>query len=242
MGDLINLRNSKPEWSIKNATTTEAEIIIYGSIGEDFWDEDAITAKRFSEELAKLPSSVKTINLRINSPGGDVFDGITIYERLKQHKAKVITYIDGIAASIASIIALAGDEIRIGEGAMIMVHRPMAGMFGNAGELERMIDILDKIEDQMTSIYMRKTGLTYLEVDKLLKGDAGEGTWLTSDEALENGFVKEIIGKTDGLSLAASLVDKASWIKHKPTMKAKNAEVKTKLKNFKKDIEDFLAR
>jgi len=239
MGDLISFKNSKPKWSIKNATETEAEIIIYGTIGADFWDEDAITAKSFSKELSALPKSIKAINLRINSPGGDVFDGITIYERLKQHKAKVITHIDGIAASIASIIALAGDEIVIGEGAMMMVHKPMAGAFGNTNELEKLIEILDKIEDQMIGLYMKRTKATYLDVTKILSGD---GTWLTSEEALAFGLVDKIVGKSEGLQLAASLMENAKWLAHKPAITTKDEAVKAQLKNLKKDVEDFLAR
>ena len=109
---ILNFKAKGKPLQIRSESATKAEIIIYAPIGQSFWEE-SVSAKDFSDQLNKLEPTVNEISVRINSPGGDVFDGIAIYNRLKQHKAKKIIYIDGLAASIASIIALAGDEIII---------------------------------------------------------------------------------------------------------------------------------
>src|SRR3990167_5198523 len=113
----------KQFWKMKALADGEAEILIYEFIGEDFWSGRGMDAKRFSDELKAL-GDINKIIVRINSPGGDVFDGNTIYNILKAHKAQVEVRIDGIAASIASVIAMAGDKIIMPENAMMMIHNP----------------------------------------------------------------------------------------------------------------------
>jgi len=195
---------------IVNKTTTEAEIILYAGIGQDYWgDGSMISAKAFSDELKKLPDTVKTLNIRINSPGGDVFDGIAIFNRLKQHKAKKIVYVDGLAASIASIIALAGDEIIMGEGALFMVHLPWTMTMGNRMEIENTVNRLMDVEEQMLGIYSKKTGLDRSEIRSLLEVE----TWMGADEAIEHGFVDS--KAEDTVAIAASAI-KSRWIGKKP--------------------------
>ena len=238
MGKLIDITSgTKSQFKIE-AKGSEATILLYGAVGEDMW-EDSVSAKKISDELKDLPSSIKTIHLRVNSPGGSVFDGITIYERLRQHKAKIITYVDGMAASIASIIALAGEEVVIGEGAFFMVHAPMSGVFGNAREMEDMIEVLDKIENQMTGIYARKTNLSTAEITRMLLKD----TWLNAEEAVEMGFADRISNsEEEQISAAACLMKKADWIKTQPKMKSSDAVAREKIKDFKNNVKDFLAR
>ena len=149
MGKLIDLQK-RNGFKISAKTVSSAEITIYAPIGQDFWGE-AISASSFSRELDSLPDTITNIDVRLNSPGGDVFDGITIYNRLRQHKASVTVYVDGMAASIASIIALAGDEIVMGEGAQFMIHKPMSFGFGNNLDFEALIDRLNDVEDQLGS-------------------------------------------------------------------------------------------
>ena len=234
---LIDTAKAKTEFKIE-ARQSEADILLYGAVGDDFW-EDSVSAKSFSDELKVLPESVKKINLRINSPGGSVFDGVTIYERLRQHKAKVTVHVDGMAASIASIIALAGDEVIIGEGAFFMVHAPMSGVMGNAREMEDMIEVLDKIEAQMTGIYSRKTGLSSAEISRMLMKD----TWLNAEEAVEMGFADRISDNDESqMRVAASLIENANWIKSRPNMKTRDAMAREKVKDFKNNIKEFLAR
>lgn len=237
MGKLITIPNAKNSFSMK-VKDTEATILLYSSIGESMW-EDSVSAKQFSEELNKLPANVKNITLRVNSPGGSVFDGLSIYERLKQHKAKVTVYVDGLAASIASIIALAGDEIVIGEGSFFMVHAPMAGVQGNASEMQEMIDVLDKIENQMIGIYARKTKLSTAEISKMLMKD----TWINSEEAISMGFADRLSNEsTEAMAIAASMLDKAEWIKSRPDIKSHDAVAREKVREFKNNVKEFLAR
>lgn len=234
MSELFKLKNIKKDFSvIVNKTQTVAEVLLYGAVGDSMWDDNAVSANKFVDELNKLPSSVTEIQLRINSPGGSVFDGITMYERLKQHKAKVITYVDGVAASIASIIAMAGDEINIGEGSFFMIHKPMSATYGNSDDHEKTINILDKIEEQMISIYARKTGLSRLEISKMLMKD----TWINSDEALSMGFATTKIEASEQLLVAASMLKEAKWIVNPPSintdlMRNKISEIQNKYNKF----------
>src|SRR6185369_10879333 len=112
-----------------------AEIYLYGVIGGD-WFGEGVTAKQFADDLKKL-GNVKTIDLRINSEGGSVFDGKAMYSLLNEHPAKVVTHIDGLAASAASFLAMAGDEIEIAEGAFVMIHNAYTIAMGDARELRR---------------------------------------------------------------------------------------------------------
>ena len=213
-----------------------AEIVLYGSIGES-WFGDSITAKQFSDEMKNLDPNVEEINVRINSPGGDCFDGITIYNRLKQHKAKIIVHIDGLAASIASIIALAGDEVIMGEGALYMVHLPWTFAMGNRMELDSTINSLMDVEEQMISIYSRKSKLSRSEVKKLLEAE----TWMDASEAIDKGFVDK---KADeALPIAASAFDQ-KWIRKGPKsgFKSEQAAVDTVKNDLIKKIQERTAR
>lgn len=215
-----------------------ANIEIYGPIGESFFD-DAVSAKAFSEELKNLPKDVTNIELRLNSPGGSVFDGMTIYERLKQHKAKVTVYIDGLAASIASVIALAGDKVYIGEGALMMIHRPMSGVFGNTDEMLRMVEVLEKIENQMVGIYERNTDTTRSELEEMLLGDF----WMEAKEAVRYGFADEIIEEPANMAAVAALIDEGSqWIRRKPKIDSAKQVAHKELKNKIKEMKSSLTR
>ena len=195
---------------ILNKSVSEAEIVIYAGIGADWYgDGSMISAKNFSDELKKIPDTVNTLHIRINSPGGDVFDGIAIYNRLKQHKAKKIVYIDGLAASIASIIALAGDEIKMGDGALYMIHLPWTFAGGNRMELDNTVNRLMDIEEQMLGIYAKKTKIDRTEIRSLLEAE----TWLGADEAITLGFVDSKV--EDTVAIAASAI-KSRWIAKKP--------------------------
>lgn len=232
------LINPKVEnsFKIENKTATRAEITIYGSIGEDFWG-DSISAKSFNEKLGEIASSVNQIDVRLNSGGGDVFDGIVIYNRLKQHKAKVTVYIDGLAASIASVIALAGDEVIIGEGALMMIHKPWTWAAGNSADLEETIDRLNDVEEQILGIYQRNTNLDRAELRKMV----AEETWLDATQALENGFATKKMDDDESIDMAASL-DKAFWINKKPVLQNYKESVNNKVTDFLNEIKDFEAR
>ena len=193
----------------KKDDSTKAEIIIYADIGPSWWG-DSISAKQFSDELAKLPATVNEITVRVNSGGGDVFDGVTIYNRLKQHKAKIKVIVDGLAASIASIIALAGDEIIMAEGAMMMIHKPWTGAYGNSNDFDEISRRLLEIEDQLVGIYLRRgKNLTRQEIKDMLKAE----TWLDASQAKAMGFADSTMEET--IPIAASIFDK-QWINRPP--------------------------
>ncbi len=169
----------------------KAEIWIYEQIGEDFWTGGGITAKSFQKELSGIKAS--QIDLHINSPGGEVFDGITIYNLIKQHPANVTTYIDGLAASIASVIALAGDSVIMAENALYMIHNPWGFAMGDATEMRKTADLLDKVAGSLVTAYTSKTGKPDDDIQTLLDAE----TWMTAQEAKDAGFIDEISEQMD---------------------------------------------
>jgi ATP-dependent Clp protease protease subunit len=236
MPKIIPLRNKHP-FEIRAKSKTKAEILIYGSIGTS-WFEDSISAKQFSEELKKLDSTVNEIELRINSPGGDCFDGFAIANRIKQHPAKVTCYIDGLCASIATIIALAADEVVIGEGAQMMIHKCWTVAAGNESDFEDVIARLQSIDEQLITTYVKKTKMSRAEVKELVHAE----TWFNADEAIAAGFCdKKFEG---GMPIAASALDKATWIHSKPTAKIKTDRdaINEAIDNLKNKVSAFIAR
>jgi ATP-dependent Clp endopeptidase proteolytic subunit ClpP len=179
------------KWYQISDKADKAEVWIYEEIGEDFWTGGGVTAKNFQKELSAIKAG--QIDLHINSPGGAVFDGITIYNLLRQHPANVTTYIDGIAASIASVIALAGDKIVMAENALYMIHNPSGMVMGTAADMRTFADTLDKVGGSMVTAYTGKTGKDVETIKALLDAE----TWFTADEAKEMGFVDEISEEMD---------------------------------------------
>jgi ATP-dependent protease ClpP protease subunit len=164
------------------AAAKRAEILIHESIGEN-WYGDGLTSKRFIKDLEDL-GDVDTIVVRINSPGGAVFDGIAIYNALKAHKAKKEVVVEGLAASAASFIAMVGNTIRMGEGAMMMVHNPWTFAMGDANDMRDVADMLDQVGESLIDIYESRTKLGRDELKELLDAE----TWLTAKQAIEKGF------------------------------------------------------
>ncbi len=159
----------------------EATVYIYDEIS--YW---GITADDLAKQLEDITAG--TIHVRINSPGGKVSDGTAIYNLLKQHSAKVIIHVDGLAASIASLIAMAGDEVHMGEGAYMMVHSPWSIMIGTADDFRQEADLLDKVGRTISQIYQGKSGKTEEEINQLMADE----TWMTADEAVEMGFADKV--------------------------------------------------
>lgn len=176
----------KSWYRIQNAKSDEAKVYVYDVIA---WY--GISADQFAHDLDEI--SARTIHLHINSPGGDVFDGVAIYNALRNHKAKVITHVDGVAASIASIIAMAGDEVRMSEGAFMMVHNPWMLVIGDAADLRESADFLDKVRGSLVGIYARATGKAEKDIGKLMDAE----TWLTAEEARDEGFADVIEASDD---------------------------------------------
>jgi len=173
------------------------EVLLYGEISDVSWWCDEVTPKQFKEDLDAL-GDVETIKVFINSPGGDVFAGQAIYSMLKRHKAQVHVYIDGLAASIASLIAMAGDKVVMPANTMMMIHNPWTLAVGNANDFRKLADDLDKIRDSMITAYGSRSALTTEEIKGLLDAE----TWLTAQECVEYGFADEV---EETKELAASI-------------------------------------
>ena len=180
--------------TIVNTSENEAELKLYGPIVQNrgwFWDDDDLVVQsEVLDELDKLKDKTK-ITVRINSSGGDVFVAQALYTNLKNHKAKITVVIDGIAASAATIIAMAGDKVIMPSNSMMMIHDPMVGVcaYLNAEKMEKMADTLEKVKKSIMNAYLSKISLSEDEVYDLMR----EETWLTADEAIEKGFADEIM-------------------------------------------------
>ena len=174
----------KPDWYRIEAKDEDdnAEIIIYDVVGWPY--NDAFDLIR---NLGTIKA--KNISVRINSPGGDVFDGVAIFNALKEHPAHVTTKIEGLAASIASIIALAGDEVQAHKNAMYMVHDPWVLAAGNQYDLREIADILGKIGGNMLDIYYDKSNIGKRELKQMMKDE----TWFTAAEAKDRGLIDTIL-------------------------------------------------
>lgn len=178
-------------YEIKAKSDGPSEIWLYDEIG--IW---GIGAKEFIAELNAVKSP--EIDMHINSPGGEVFEGNAIYNAIKRHPATVTSYIDGIAASIASVIALAGDKVVVAENGLYMMHNPSGLVIGSADDMRRTADVLDKIRDTMIGVYAGKSGKSDSAIREILDAE----TWYNADEAKAAGFVDEIAEKVDAAACA----------------------------------------
>lgn len=175
----------KAAWNpdIKAADNADVQKIdIYESIGEDFWTGGGMTAKRVGGMLRAIGS--KDLQVNINSYGGDVFEGIAIYNLLASHQAKVTVNVVGIAASAASIIAMAGDEVLMGEGAMIMVHNAWTMGVGNKADFSQLTEQLTSIDASLVDIYAARTGMKNNAIQDLMDAE----TFMTAEQAINEGF------------------------------------------------------
>lgn len=169
-----------------SADGKSGDIFIYGEISKYAWEEyGEKSAKIFQEELEEL-GEVELINLYVNSPGGSVFEGIAIHNMLKRHPARVIAHVDALAASIASVIIMAADEIRMPGNSMLMIHNAWTFAIGNANELRKQADDLDRINESSIQSYLAKAG-DKLDEEKLREMMDAE-TWLSADEAFSYGL------------------------------------------------------
>ncbi len=166
-------------WYRLRAARKTAELLIYDEIGA--WGK---TSTALLNELAAL-GDLSTINVRINSPGGDVFEALAMHNTLTRHPAKIITHIDGLCASAATFVALAGDEVRMADNAMMMIHEPWTTAGGNAEAMQKQADLLDTIAEQIVNLYARKTGADPADIREWMQAE----TWYTADQALAAGFI-----------------------------------------------------
>ncbi|MFS1133989.1 head maturation protease, ClpP-related [Enterococcus hirae] len=193
----------KKFWKCKQSVNQdEADIYIFGEITSFKWNESDTTASSFQKDLKEL-GDVKKINLHVNSPGGSVFEGIAIGNMLKQHKAYVTAYVDALAASIASVIVVSCDKVIMPENSMMMIHNPWSFAIGNANELRKKADDLDRIAESSVVTYLAKAGEKLTE--EKIKQIMDEETWLSAKEAFDYGLC-DIVESSN--QIAASISEK----------------------------------
>lgn len=208
-------------WKWNAQAAGESELIIEGVIASESWYEDDVTPKMFRDELKEHPGDV---TVRVNSPGGDVSAGISIYNMLNEHEGNVTIKVDGLAASIASLIAMAGDKIVMLPGSMMMVHNPWTFAAGNADDMAQVVEMLEKTGESMIPIYSARTGQSEEKIKELLKAE----TWLTAQDAVDLGFADEAIepktSLADALAKIKSLTPSMKSAVMQPVMSLKAKE------------------
>jgi ATP-dependent Clp endopeptidase proteolytic subunit ClpP len=176
--------NERPEPVVEG---TRATLRLYDPI-DDWGGWWGISAKEFVQVLDRLPSEVDEIELHINSPGGVIFDGWAIVNALRSHKAKVIAVVDGLAASMASVVAVAGDEVIMAPNSELMIHDVSGIIWGNAAEMAEFAELLDHFSDNIASLYAAKAGGTAAQWRETMKGEA----WFSASEAVDAGLADRV--------------------------------------------------
>lgn len=166
-----------------------ADIYIYGDITSWPWFESDVSSYTLSKELQELDEDIESINIYINSYGGEVAEGLAIYNALKRHKAKVTTYVDGFACSIASVIFAAGDERIMSDTSLLMIHNAWARAAGNANDLRKQAEDLEKITQASINAYMDIVNISQDELKEMMDNE----TWLNGEEAFEIGFATKLV-------------------------------------------------
>ncbi|SDP40362.1 ATP-dependent protease ClpP, protease subunit [Filomicrobium insigne] len=172
----------------------DPSISIFDVIGQDFWTGEGVTAKRISAALRSIGDRDVTVN--INSPGGDYFEGLAIYNLLRQHQARVTVNVVGLAASAASVIAMAGDEVRIARAGFMMIHNTQWIAIGDRHAMREVADTMEPFDQAAVDIYAARTGLADADIAEMMDAE----TWMGGRKAVENGFA-------DGLLAADEVID-----------------------------------
>lgn len=176
--------------NIRAASEDDKSISIYDQIGES-WDGSGMTTKRMAGILRNIGAQDITVN--INSPGGDFFEGVAIYNLLRQHQAKVTVNVMGLAASAASIIAMAGDDINMGEGAFLMIHNAWCMAIGNRHDMQAAAEQLAPFDAAMAEVYAARAGITVKAAAKLMDAES----WIGATQAIADGFATGMLDAAD---------------------------------------------
>lgn len=184
---------------IKQQAGNSVNIYLYGDIADYWWDDESNSAKCLKDKLAEL-NDITEINLHINSLGGDVIEGIAMFNLLKQHPAKVNVYVDGFACSIASVIAMAGDTVYMPKNSMMMIHNCWTYTGGNSKELRKTADDLDKIMETSIESYLSKINISREELVELLDAE----TYLTAEECYNMGFADILMPISESIEQSAT--------------------------------------
>lgn len=230
-------------WKWKNQTETEERtLFLNGTIAEDSWFDDEVTPQIFKDELN---SGTGNITVYINSYGGDCVAAAQIYNMLTNYNGKVTIKIDGIAASAASVIAMAGDKVLMSPVSVIMIHNPLTMVCGDHKEMEKAIDMLAEVKESIINAYEYKTGLSRAKLSHLMESE----TWMNANKALELGFADGISEKEDNAPIADAVMFSQRAVsnalmnklnaRYKPTA-AKQAEIPKQNKHSVNDIMERL--
>lgn len=227
------MTNKLTYFQMKKKAQNKGEIYIYGDIVSTKWDDSDVTAIDLKKELDSL-GDVNEIDVHINSAGGNVFEGHVIYNMLKTHKAKINVYVDALAASIASVIAMSGDTIFMHKNSFLMIHNSWIMTVGNSRELRETAELLDKTDASSNHAYLDKaTNISEEELKQLLEAE----TWLTADEALEKGFINEILGANQ--TAASISKESAQRFKTVPDDIKKDMVSKDNVENIERPLENI---
>ena len=227
---------TKPFWKIQNKAEAEtAEMLIYSEISDSTWYGDEVTPRQFADDLQALEG--KALKVRINSPGGDVFAAQAIYNQLKDYKGNITMFIDGMAASAATIITCAGDKVVMPDNAIFMIHNPSVMLMDvyEADDMKQMANTMDAIKQTIVNVYEARTGgrLSRNKITRMMDDE----TWMTAQEALDNGFIDEISAAVDS---GNKVTDKGCLIVNSiacDTKRFKNISVlREKMRNQPKNI------
>ncbi len=216
-------------------TSGVLELLVYSEIGENWMTGEGVTAQGVKDAL-KGAGNFKSITVRLNSPGGSSFEGVTIHNILRQQHVPVEVIVEGLAASAAFTIAMAGDTIKVCDGAMMMFHNAWSVAAGDADELRRMGTLLDQVSGTLRDIYAKRSGLGASKVASMMDAE----TWMTPQDAVDNGFATECLSTTPAKARAAAAIaahyDLAKFCRQKP------AQIKKENRAFREWAEDLELR
>jgi ATP-dependent Clp protease protease subunit len=226
----------KPTFFAKAKGAKAGELYIYNDIGGGFFG--GISAQDVAESLKSL-GQIETLDIYVNSPGGDVFEGIAIYNQLKRLKATKNVYIDGLAASIASVICMAGDKICCASNAMMMIHNPYGMCMGTSEDMRATADVLDQVRDQLVDTYATRSGEDKAKISDWMNAE----TWWKADDAKACGFVDEVTDDTmDAQNMAFALLAKFKKTPEPLAAKSRSSNVLIAKMNMSKNLRNALEK
>lgn len=177
--------------AIKAAASEDNTITIFDVIGQDYWTGEGVTAKRIAGALRAIGD--KPVTVMVNSPGGDMFEGLAIYSLLREHPAEVTVKVLGLAASAASIIAMAGDSVEIARAGFLMIHNAWIYAAGNRHEFREYADYLEPFDRSMADIYAARTGIDMKEIQKIMDAES----WIGGSDAIDQGFADSLLASDE---------------------------------------------
>lgn len=187
----------------------ELELLVYEDIGENWWDGSGVTAKNVKQSIDQA-GIFTSISVRINSPGGDAFEGVAIHNLLRAQKKPVNVFVDGIAASAASIIAMAGDNITMGNSAMMMIHNASCACQGYAEDMRKMADVLDKVSASVAKTYIDRAGMSAEDVKTMMDAES----WLSAQDCIDKGLATAIAENDENDDAAMALAKSFKALVH----------------------------